>query len=264
MNTTPNSSLPNNAEAVRKKRIYLATPCYGGLLSASYTNSLLMLQQVLLQHNYGLYIYFLSNESLINRARNGIVADFLGQTEYDYLLFIDADIGFTAQTILDMIAYDKPVTVARVPLKGIDWTAAFNSRLQVNSMAELADSAMTYNINYAAESNVPLEIDAKGFAKVEMAGTALMLIKREVFDVLREKLPHARYVNDIANYNTPFSKNNFWLFFEPMPHPDSGRYLSEDFAFCYRWRHYGNGEIYAYMKAEVSHLGTYKYCSYTG
>jgi hypothetical protein len=36
----------------------------------------------------------------------------------------------------------------------------------------------------------------------------------------------------------------YWRFFDCMVDPDSGRYLSEDYAFCRRWRDMG-GKVFA-------------------
>ena len=75
-----------------------------------------------------------------------------------------------------------------------------------------------------------------GFIEVAAIGTGFMLIRREVFDILRSKLPNSAYVNDIAGYENVFTNNKFYTFFDTMLHPKTRRYLSEDFAFCYRWR----------------------------
>lgn len=246
-------------ELKTKHRIYIATPCYGGMLSISYFMSILKLIDLLKSKDISINLNLRGNESLINRARNGYVADFLGQEDCDYLLFIDADIGFQPEVILTMLDYDKPVVAAAVPMKGLNWDAIFTNRHQFKSAADMEKLAAIYNINHGVEDGLKYVVDEKGFAKVEMIGAAVMLIKREVFDIMRAKLPDQQYVNDISGYDKPNTKGNFWLFFETMRHPVSNRYLSEDFAFCYRWRHYCGGDIYAYVNAEITHSGTYQF-----
>lgn len=250
------------ATSKTKSKIYLATPCYGGLVSTAYLTSLWALQKTLALKNYDFYFKLRSGESLISRGRNSLVADFLGRKDCDYLLFIDADIQFQAQDIIKLIEYEQPVTAMRVPLKGLNWQAAFDKRQQFNSPQEMEAAATYYNVNIQAEDKLPLNIDAQGFAEVEMVGTACMLIKREAFDILREKMPDAHYINDIATYETEYAKDNFWTFFDTMIHPVSRRYLSEDFAFCYRWRHYAGGKVYVYMHPNLSHIGSYQYRSF--
>jgi hypothetical protein len=70
--------------------------------------------------------FFLSNESLIPRARNYCCDAFL-RSSFTHLLFIDADTGFSAQDVLQMLALmtdDSPYDVLAVPCpkKAISWT----------------------------------------------------------------------------------------------------------------------------------------------
>jgi len=51
-------------------KIMVGTPMYGGFCTANYTTSLLDLTLELNKRNHILYPGFLSNESLIQRARN--------------------------------------------------------------------------------------------------------------------------------------------------------------------------------------------------
>jgi hypothetical protein len=49
-----------------------------------------------------------------------------------------------------------------------------------------------------------------------------------------------------------------WLFFDCMVDPDSRRYLSEDFAFCRRWRDMG-GKVYVDLNSKLQHAGQHLY-----
>ena len=49
-----------------------------------------------------------------------------------------------------------------------------------------------------------------------------------------------------------------WLFFDCMVDPDSGRYLSEDYAFCRRWRDIG-GKIWVDLQCKLLHLGQHNF-----
>jgi hypothetical protein len=39
-----------------------------------------------------------------------------------------------------------------------------------------------------------------------------------------------------------------------MVHPETGRYLSEDYAFCHRWRAIG-GKVWVDLECKLMHLG---------
>ena len=64
-------------EELRKKKIFVATPMYGGQCSGMYTRSCIDLSNM--GHKYGLDIkfFYIFNESLITRARNYLVDEFL-------------------------------------------------------------------------------------------------------------------------------------------------------------------------------------------
>ena len=242
--------------------ILVGTPCYGGLVNTNYLHSLLALGRRLRERNIQWELMTTTKESLITRARNGIVATFLGRPEMTHLLFIDADIGFDPEAVLRMIDFDQPLTATAYPKKGIDWdravAAAKNGKDEKS--VERASLSFAFNLHGKSQKLDNNEIQVKeGFIQVEHAATGLMLIKREVFDQMMEAFPEDKYVNDVGGYDNQFSKDNFWLFFDCIKHPESGCYLSEDYTFCHKWIHGCNGEIFLNVTSEISHIGPYEF-----
>jgi len=86
-------------DELRKKKLFVATPMYGGMCAGMYTRSIADLAAICARYQVQLQLYFLFNESLITRARNYCVDEFL-RSEATHLMFIDADIGFTQTTFL--------------------------------------------------------------------------------------------------------------------------------------------------------------------
>ena len=87
-----------NRDAVTRE-LFVGVPCYGGMVSCLTVNGLLTTQVSILQSGLPLrFPSFVANESLVTRARNRIVAQFLATT-CSHLLFVDADIGFTAKDV---------------------------------------------------------------------------------------------------------------------------------------------------------------------
>ena len=71
-----------------------------------YFSSILQLQDACRQHGIIFQHCFMMNESLIDRARNGLVHEFLTKSDADWLLFVDADIQFRPEDVLAMMSYD--------------------------------------------------------------------------------------------------------------------------------------------------------------
>ena len=239
----------------------IGTPCYGGQVTVAYLRSLLALQSTLRERDVDWTLKTLAQESLITRARNAIAAEFMGRTDCTHLLFLDADIGFPAQAVLRMLDYDRPVVGCAYPMKGLDWERLREAAENGADTDRLRRRALKYALNLAdagAPTRQRRRVD-RGFVEVAVTGTGMMLIRRDAFDRLRQALPHLGYANDIAGYETDAARGNFWLFFDTMKDPDSGRYLSEDFAFCKRWRDACNGTIHCLIDMEVTHFGSMAY-----
>jgi len=125
-------------------KIVIATPMYGGQCTGLFTKSLITLLGLLQANGYEPVFLDLYNESLITRARNTLTEAFL-RTDATHLLFIDADQGFDAMGILQMIKEDVEVIGAAVPMKGISWERVKNAVLQ--GRLDLDNHTGIYNDN---------------------------------------------------------------------------------------------------------------------
>ena len=110
----------------KKLGIMVATPCYGGLLSEGYLHGILSLTQEAAKHQFKVHLNTMGNESLITRARNTLVSQFLDYCEKDnnsftHLMFIDADIGFQGKAITRLLEQDVDIACGIYPRKSIDW-----------------------------------------------------------------------------------------------------------------------------------------------
>jgi len=75
-------------------KVFLSTPCYGGLCLEKYMSSMIKLQLLLIKEGIQMYLDTTENESLVHRARNVSVGRFMQKTDCDYFMFIDADVHF--------------------------------------------------------------------------------------------------------------------------------------------------------------------------
>jgi hypothetical protein len=67
-----------------------------------------------------LSIKLLPGDSLVTRARNTLVALFLGMPQYTHLLFVDSDITFSPDSVFRLLEMSKrkPIVAAPYPKKG--------------------------------------------------------------------------------------------------------------------------------------------------
>ena len=95
-------------EELRKKKIFVASPMYGGMCHGMYTKSTADLATIATQYGMDVRFFYLFNESLITRARNYLVDEFL-RSPYTHLMFIDSDIAFNPNDVLTLAALDKDI-----------------------------------------------------------------------------------------------------------------------------------------------------------
>ena len=96
--------------------VRIATPCYGGVANVRFVDSLLRTQRLLDIEGIKNDWHCIDNESLIQRARNGMAAMFM-TTGAEYLLFIDSDIQWRPESVLRLLAHDVDVICATYPKK---------------------------------------------------------------------------------------------------------------------------------------------------
>ena len=104
-------------EELSKKSLFVATPMYGGMNHGLYAKACLDLQALCMAYGVQVKFSFLFNESLITRARNYLVDEFIHRSECTHMLFIDSDIHFNPQDVIALLALDKEVSGGPYPKK---------------------------------------------------------------------------------------------------------------------------------------------------
>ncbi|WP_236620610.1 hypothetical protein [Basilea psittacipulmonis] len=207
------------------------------------------------EHKLNLQIKLQQGESLITRARNNMVADFLANPQWTHLCWIDSDIGFSAQAFLRLLMSDYDIACGVYPLKHENWpTEGVPEKM---TEAEFNAHYMRYTVNHNSiqENTADIVIGPDGFFEIDEAPTGFMMIKRQVFEKLIQAYPDLNYVPDSIGVE---NKGFHYRFFDVMVDPQSKRYLSEDYAFCKLWRNIG-GKIYADAHSNLTHQGSKLY-----
>lgn len=247
-------------EELRKSSIFVATPMYGGNCSGIYANSLVNLGVLCVQSGISFMTHYLYNESLITRARAYCCDEFL-RSGATHLMFIDSDIGFNPQDVINMLALVRPdspydVIAGPYPKKTIAWEKvkmAVDKGIADNNSNILEKFVGDYVINpKQGQNNIKLTEPVE----VREAGTGFMMIRRETLLKYREAYPHLSYRPDHARTEHFDGSREIHMFFDCMIDPETKRYLSEDYKFCYDVQKMG-GKVWLCPWIELQHAGTY-------
>ena len=238
-----------------KAKLFVATPMYGGLCTGGYTMGILNCVQAFMPKRIQMYYAYMQNESLITRARNALAYDFL-RSAATHLMFIDADIEFNPEDIVKMVEADKDIICGLYPKKEINWNLVAKAVQDGVPPQELHNYTGAFVVNLVGDAarqegymDEPMEIDN--------GGTGYMLIKREVFEALKDKVP--TYTNDMGfAVDTNIQKKIIHEFFTTSIDEQSNRLLSEDYHFCKLARKHGF-KVYAAPWARLVHSGTYNF-----
>ena len=226
-------------------KLFLSTPCYGGLCLEKYMKSIVNLQMLLMREGVQLMLDTTENESLVHRARNVSIGRFMQKTDADVFMFIDADGEFDAQSVLRLLNSGHEVSVAVYPKKVVMWDQAREAAENGDERNRaLISSSLVANIGATKRSVV------NGFVEVLDGPTGFMMISREALTKMHEHYPELNCKNDHQNRDF----DEYCAIFDCMIDPDSKRYLSEDYAFCRRWQQMG-GKIYADCNTTLGHVG---------
>lgn len=247
--------------ALKDIRPFVATPNYNGALSSIYVRSLLGLVNLAWTHGFSMQTRFLDGDSLIPRARNRLVAEFMADTRWTHLFWIDADIGFEPAAALRLLLAGRDVVAGVYPLKEDGWPAG--------GLCEALPAGSTRADFEARHARFPANawtgaraIDDDGFVEVLDAPTGFMLIARSVFERLAEARPDLRYTPDPSR-DTAAQAWPHYRFFDLLAEPGNGRYLSEDYAFCRRWQTLG-GKVHIDAQSDLAHQGLRTYTGHFG
>ncbi len=253
-------------QELQSRSLFLGVPMYGGMAHMHFITGVVQLTRKCAEIGIRLETYFLANESLVQRARNTVVDQFL-QSDCSHMIFIDADIGFDADSVimmLAMMAEDGPydVLTAPYPKKNISWEkvqAAVGQGLATDDPAQLANYVGDFVVNFknvtAGES---VTIDLQEPFAVSEAGTGFMMIRRATFEKVKVAFPERDYVSDLHRSPGFDPERTMHAYFDCVIDPETKRYLSEDYYFCRTvWKAGMSVHMCGWM--QLTHTGAYTF-----
>lgn len=237
-----------------KPLVILATPCYGGLVTHGYMLSVVKLLGAAAGMGIGIGLSLLANDALIPRARATLVSTLLDNPQATHLLFVDADISFEPEQLARLLRRDCDMAAALYPVKAINWQGVASRK--AGSSARAAEEAGFVYVGEFCTGDA-LKVEA-GFATANYAGTGFLLIKRAALEKMAAAYPETKFA---STHNFPAlgaGSGNLYALFDCLIDPASGHYLSEDYAFCRRWRALG-GEIWLDLESRLAHVGSHAF-----
>jgi hypothetical protein len=209
----------------------IALPCHGGIVSEKTTMGLFNLGKLLARNDIPHGLLTQANSSLITIGRSKIANFFINNTDHQYILFLDSDIGFDANDVLKLLSYNLDIVCGTYPMK-------------------------TIPIRYCVNPVIPEERD-KNLIKILGNGMGFSLIHRNVFVNMAKHFPDLKYIPPTNDSNYPVSEkeleNSYHYFAE---HKENNSFLSEDHSFFYRARKIGY-DVWLDTTIKLQHVGSH-------
>jgi len=248
-------------EDLRKRKLFLATPMYGGQCAGMFTKSIADLSALCTNYGIPLQLYFLFNESLITRARNYCVDEFM-RSEAEHLMFIDSDIGFNPHDVIALMALQAQdpekynIIGGPYPKKCISWEKiklAVDKGLADEDPGNLDKYVGDYVFNPKQNTG---SIAIGEPCEVLEIGTGFMMITKDACKKFVEAYPQYSYRPDHVRTEAFDGSREIMQFFQAEIDPKSKRYLSEDYWFCQKVQEIGLSTWFCpWMK--LQHVGSY-------
>ncbi len=223
-----------------KKKVFLAIPSYGGHIEIAGMRSLIFDMQCLINAGWEVQIFEELGHADIYSLRAQMAMHFLDSDATD-MIMIDNDLSWEAGSLVRLLAHEVDVVGGAYPKRRDPITFMFRSEEYDRDgvLRGHADSGM-------------ISVDGLpgGFMRItRRAIEALHDKHREQFEVVDPHVPQGKTVR----------------IFDPYYYdaPDGRHVLSEDYAFCQRWRDMG-GLVWMDTKIAMAHHGGKAYTGSIG
>ncbi len=247
-------------QKLRTKKLFVATPMYGGQCHGAYTKAITDLMILCTKYGIEAKLFFIFNESLVQRARNYLTDEFV-RSGYDHMIFIDSDIHFEPQDVLVMMHFaatrdDMDVVCGPYPKKAISWEKikiAVDKGYADKNPNQLEEFVGDFVFN-PADGITQFRVDEP--IEVKESGTGFMLITREALQKYDKKFPTQSYKPDHVRTANFDGSREIMAYFDCVICPDTKRYLSEDYMFC-QWMRKAGGKVWLLPWLRLKHAGSY-------
>ena len=219
------------------KSVFVFVPAFGQTLTATTWMTTHALQAHFMHKGIGCGFSTLSFPDIAELRAMALTIWYDTMPQIDYLLFIDADMGFPPEMVTDMMLHDEPIVGAiyRHRREPVTWVGSGGGG--------------------------PTTERRGNFIKVEGVGGGAKLIRRDVVTAMVEKFPElvdARLsLHPAKDTLQAAGATRLLRLFEKLDIPERG-IVSEDLSFCIRAAQCGF-QTWAAIGYHVNHVGMYDY-----
>ena len=217
------SQLNIDIESLKKRKLMVATPMYGGQCFGSFHASCVGLSQLLGKYDVAIQFCHIMNESLVTRARNSCCQSFL-DSDCTHMIFIDADIHFNPIDVLHMLSLidhedsecEFNVLCGPYPKKGISWNN-INHAMQNKEISDEIQANTDLLSSYSGEFVFRVKSGTFHMNKpneVYESGTGFMMFTKRQLEILKHKFPELGHVSDQSG--TQFDTKPMTAFFDTI------------------------------------------------
>jgi len=253
---------------LKKRKIMVATPMYGGNCHGMYCKSTADLAKLGQAYDMDIKMFYLFNESLITRARNYCVDEFM-RSDYTHLMFIDSDIGFDPHDVITLAALMDPeekdpkkrkdIMCGPYPKKTIAWekiVQAVDKGYADENPNNLENYVGDYVFNPVGTTDGRVSLNEP--VKVLEGGTGFMMVTKHAFEEFDKAYPTYKYKPDHVRTKHFDGSRYISMYFQALIDEESERYLSEDYMFC-QWMRKCGIDTWMAPWMKLMHTGSYTF-----
>lgn len=210
-------------EAIKDKRLLICTPAYSGWVHINYATSLLRTQSYMERFGLRAAAQFLAGCARLAMARNELTRLFMA-SDADYMLMVDADIGWEQDAPLKLMMHDLPFVAGTTVKRGTDLNCFRGTGMNIDRFRH---------------------DDKRGLIKAGAVGTGFIMLRRDMILKMQRAYPNLRLEDESSG-------DPAYALFAEMLTPE-GSDEGEDYSFCNRWTAIG-GEIWIDPWLVLSHV----------
>jgi hypothetical protein len=227
-------------------KLFIATPMFGAQCAGIYADSMCRLYDHAARSDIRLQHRFYYNASLITTARTRLANEFM-DGDADYLLFVDADIGFDPAHVFTLAWWQRKNGAAIIGAPYLKKHIRWDKVSAACKKGVGSDHLTHYTGDYAVRllHGADLDMSVKYPVDAEYIGAGFMLIPRSTFGAFRTSYPSYVYGGGAKA-----------LYFQAEIQDDA--YVSEDVFFCNMVRKAG-GKVMCCPWMKISHFGNHTF-----